>query len=65
MNKLSKYTSQELREELDRRIKEGKNAQGYVRCKDCLKPEVCKFVGKLNEGVWRHCDSYIDNEVTI
>ncbi len=65
MNKLSKYTSEELREELDRRTKEGKNAQGYVRCKDCLKPENCKFAGILNEGVWRHCGSYIENEITI
>ncbi len=64
MNRLKKFSDEELREELDRRIREAKNAQGFVRCKDCLKPEVCKFNSRLKPGVWRICKDYIDNVIT-
>lgn len=64
MNKLSKYSDAELREELDRRIRKAKNAKGFVRCKDCVKPELCKWNKRLKAGVWRNCEDYIENEIT-
>ena len=62
MSKLSKYSDEELREELDRRTRKAKNAKGFVRCKDCLKPDACRFSHKLKEGVWRLCEDYIVND---
>ena len=64
MNKLSKFTDAELREELERRTRRAKNAEGRVRCKDCVKREVCKWNKRLKDGVWRICEDYIENEVT-
>jgi hypothetical protein len=61
MTPLSKYSDSQLRAELDRRTRKAKNAQGFVRCKDCIKPETCKFRKNLKQGVWRICEDYNDN----
>lgn len=63
-NPLSNFSDEDLRDELERRTRKAKNAQGFVRCKDCVKPEVCMFRSRLKAGVWRICEDYIENELT-
>lgn len=61
MKDLSKYSDKELREELDRRRRKARNAIGFVRCKDCAKPQYCKWNKRVKEGVWRICEDYVEN----
>ena len=62
MNELSRYSDEQLRAELDKRTRKAKNAQGFVRCKDCISPEVCKFRTRLKQGVWRICSDYLPQD---
>lgn len=58
MKSLSKYSDAELREELDRRTRKVMNANGRVRCKDCILPNDCRANRGIKKGVWRICTRY-------
>lgn len=64
MEQLAPYTDTQLRAELDRRKRAERNAKGFVRCEDCIKPEVCtfRFRDRLKPGVWRICKDYYSND---
>lgn len=63
MDDLSKYTESELRSELDRRMRKARNAQGFVRCRDCNRPKGCWANRHFKQGVWRICKDYMEQEL--